>query len=263
MSQIRLDFYNFFEASAQPRELSRSHSDRKSQNSTERNYLSTITAYIVRQLPHRTSSHHAARNRREEKGQRGRSIRSARRVRRSIATAIACLCSSPTISHLAGEPDPALLVPTDNWTNHSHSLRANCSSPRLPSLFLSLSPVRVQWTYSLSVLFSGLYYVLPVYFCSSAILGLTITSHLLIYAAYIFAFSLTPYKFNKYFLLTIFTHCWLYQNNNFLCEYFYNKNSLDTCTPTSFRIQPIPADSLVFVYVCVYVCRVGWRELAR
>lgn len=78
-------------------------------------------------------------------GRRG-SIQSARRVRRSITTAIACLCSSPAISHLAGEPDPALLVPTDNWTNHSHSLRANyspylpsSSSPLSLSLFLCLS----------------------------------------------------------------------------------------------------------------------------
>lgn len=56
----------------------------------------------------------------------------------SIAPAIACLRSSPAISHLAGEPDPALLVPTDNWTNRSHSLRANCSSPFL-LIFLSFS----------------------------------------------------------------------------------------------------------------------------
>lgn len=67
-------------------------------------------------------------------GRRG-STQFARRVRRFMA--IACLCSSPAISHLAGEPDPALLVPTDNWTNHSHSLRANYSS-RLLSSFLPL-----------------------------------------------------------------------------------------------------------------------------
>lgn len=56
--------------------------------------------------------------------------------------AIACLCSSPAISHLAGEPDPALLVPTDNWTNRSHSLRANYSSLFLPAFLSSflLSP---------------------------------------------------------------------------------------------------------------------------
>lgn len=56
--------------------------------------------------------------------------------------AIACLCSSPAISHLAGEPDPALLVPTDNWTNRSHSLRANYSSLFLPAFLPSflLSP---------------------------------------------------------------------------------------------------------------------------
>lgn len=53
-------------------------------------------------------------------------------VEPSVAPAIACLRSSPAISHLAAEPDSALSVPTDNWTNRSHSLRANCSSPSHP-----------------------------------------------------------------------------------------------------------------------------------
>lgn len=56
------------------------------------------------------------------------------------APAIACLCSSPAISHLAGEPDPALLVPTDNWTNRSHSLRANYSSLFLSTVLPSFLP---------------------------------------------------------------------------------------------------------------------------
>jgi len=94
------------------------------------------------------------RERERERGRRKRdrgkgSIQSARRVHRSITTAIACLCSSPAISHLAGEPDPALLVPTDNWTNHSHSLRANYS-PCLPSASSFLPPLPLSLSLSLS-----------------------------------------------------------------------------------------------------------------
>lgn len=127
----------------------------------------------------------------EERG----SIQSARRVRRSITTAIACLCSSPAISHLAGEPDPALLVPTDNWTNHSHSLRANYS-PYLPSsssslsLFLCFSPVSLVDVFSVYFLFESTlsrFACLPLHFC---ILSLATTSRLPIYVACLYIFLL-------------------------------------------------------------------------
>lgn len=79
----------------------------------------------------------------------------AHRIHRAIvAPAVACLRSSPAISHLAGEPDPALSVPTDNWTNRSHSLRANRSSPSLPlSIFLSPLPFAPYVLIVLYVLF--------------------------------------------------------------------------------------------------------------
>lgn len=128
-------------------------------------------------------------------GRRG-SIQSARRVRRSITTAIACLCSSPAISHLAGEPDPALLVPTDNWTNHSHSLRANyspylpsSSSPLSLSLFLCLSPARLVDVSSVYFLFESTlsrFACLPLHFC---FLSLATTSRLPIYVTCLY-FSL-------------------------------------------------------------------------
>lgn len=137
---------------------------------------------IFRRLPFTSSGslrtvqvHITPREIRGRKRDRGEgSIQSARRVRRSITTAIACLCSSPAISHLAGEPDPALLVPTDNWTNHSHSLRANFSPFILfvplslsLSVFFSLASL-VDVTFSVYFLFESIlprFARLPLHFC--------------------------------------------------------------------------------------------------
>ena len=80
------------------------------------------------------------------------------RAQNSQSHVIGCsllLRSSPAISHLAGEPDPAFSVPTDNWTNRSHSLRANRSSPsHLLSFFLSSLSFALYVLIVLYVLFS-------------------------------------------------------------------------------------------------------------